>query len=68
MSRLVFSTSTELIVLPSEAVVCIGADGNYSMIKTAGGDSYTLTMQLGVIERRIAGMIGPDDNRFIRIG
>lgn len=66
--KIIFATSTELVALPPAAVVCISADGNYSMIRTASGDTYTLTLQLGVIERRIASMIDESDNRFIRIG
>lgn len=66
MKELIFATSTELVRIPCEAVVCITADGNYSVIKTADGSSYVLTMQLGQIEKRIADSV--NDNSFIRIG
>lgn len=65
---LLFATSTELIRIPSDAVVYITADGNYSAITMADGSSYVLTMQLGHIERRIADIVEDNDNRFIRIG
>lgn len=65
---LVFSTTTEAIRIPSDTVVHITADGNYSAIHVADGSTYTLTMQLGHIERRISEMVDRDDNRFIRIG
>ncbi|MCH5231410.1 MAG: LytTR family transcriptional regulator [Muribaculaceae bacterium] len=66
--NLLFSTSTELIRVPTEAVVFISADGNYSSIKMADGGEYVLTMQLGQMEKRISEMVDPNDNRFIRIG
>lgn len=65
---LIFTTSTELIRVPKDAVVYIGADGNYSSINTIDGGEYVLTMQLGQMEKRISEMVEPDDNRFIRIG
>lgn len=66
--RLVFTSSSELLRVPAGTVVYIAADGNYSAITTADGESFVLTMQLGQIERRISEMLDNDDNRFIRIG
>lgn len=66
--HLVFTTSTEMVRVPSAAVVYIAADGNYSVITMADGGDYVLTMQLGLIEKRIADMLENNDNRFIRIG
>lgn len=69
MSRhLIFSTSTEMVRIPSDAVVFIAADGNYSAITTADGKNFVLTMGLGHIERRISQLLDPSDTRFIRIG
>lgn len=66
--RLLFSTSTEVLCVPSDAVVFITADGNYSAITMADQNNYVLTMQLGQIERRISEMVDTTDHRFIRIG
>lgn len=66
--RLIFTTSAELLYVPVDVVVYITADGNYSAITMADGGNYVLTLQLGQIERRIAGMLDENDNRFIRIG
>jgi len=66
--RLVFTTSTEMLRVPSGTVVYVAADGNYSVITTADGENFVLTLQLGQIERRIADMLEENDNRFIRIG
>ena len=65
---LTFSTSGELIRVPSEAVVLITADGNYSVITLADGSEYVLTLQLGQIERKLMDFVTSSDNRFIRIG
>lgn len=66
--NLVFHTSTELVRIPAEAIVYIIADGNYSAIKMVDGHEYTLTLQLGQIERQIAEMVEANYNYFIRIG
>lgn len=66
--RLVFITTTEILRVPSDTVVYISADGNYSTVTTIGGETFVLTLQLGQIERRIADMLDENDNRFIRIG
>lgn len=65
---LLFTSSTELVRVPVDAVVFIVADGNYSTITMADGSEYVLSLQLGQIERRIAERISQDDNRFLRIG
>ena len=65
---LTFATSIDLVRVPAGALVCITADGNYSTIFMADSSEHVVTLQLGQIERRIAELIGPDDNRFIRIG
>lgn len=66
--KLTFSTTSEFVRLPSEAVVSVTADGNYSTITTVDGAQYVLTLQLGQVERRISEMLEQNDNRFIRIG
>ena len=63
-----FSTTSELLRVPVGAVVYIEADGNYSTIITADGVKHMLTLQIGQIERRIAGIVEAGDHRFIRIG
>ena len=66
--NLLFTTATELIRVPSDSIVFITADGNYSSIKMADGGEYVLTLQLGQMERKIAEMVDENDNRFVRIG
>lgn len=66
--RLTFSTAGETVRLLANALVCVTADGNYSTLHTAHGDTFTLTLQLGVVERRIAMMMPEGSDTFIRIG
>lgn len=66
--HIVFATSTEVLRVPSHAVVYVSADGNYSTITTIDGENFVVTQQLGQIERRIAETLDANDNRFIRIG
>lgn len=65
---IVFSTSTETVRIPLDAVIYITADGNYSAITMADGKGFTLTLQLGQIEQILEHKLEPQDNRFIRIG
>lgn len=67
-SILSFSTMTELLRVPAGAVVCVKADGNYSSLVTIDGNEHVLTLQLGQLEQRIAGMVEVGDQRFVRIG
>lgn len=39
--RLVFATSTELVRVPSDTVVYITAEGNYSVVTMADGGNFT---------------------------
>lgn len=66
--HLLFTTSTELVRVPSAAIVYFRADGNYSAIIMADGEEYVLTLQLGQIEHRIEQLLEDGDHRFIRIG
>lgn len=66
--NLLFSTSSELIRVPTDAVVFVTADGNYSAITMVDCAKYVLTLQLGQIERQISEIVDVGDNRFIRIG
>lgn len=65
---LFFPSSVELLRVPVESVVYIGANGNYSSIKLVDGTDYVLTMQLGQIEDRINNVSDDVIDRFVRIG
>ncbi len=65
--RLTFSTAYELLRVPSDAVVYIEADGNYSTLHLANGESSVVSMQLGQIVYLILNTVEPGDERFVRI-
>ena len=65
---LMISTSTEMIRLREEEVVCITSDGNYSHICAIGGESFIVASQLGKIERLISEQLHSSYGYFIRIG
>ena len=50
---LMLSTSTEMVRLREESIVCITSDGNYSHICAIGGDTFIVSSQLGQIEQLI---------------
>lgn len=65
---LVFSTTTEIVRIPVDAIAYIVADGNYSTLFTADAEHYVVTLQLGQVEIHLAECLSEADNRFIRIG
>jgi DNA-binding LytR/AlgR family response regulator len=65
---LMVSTSTEMVRLREENVVCITADGNYSHICAIGGENFIVASQLGQIERLIGEQLRSSYGYFIRIG
>ena len=65
---MVISTSTELVRVAPEKIVCISADGNYCTLILADDTTRTLTFQLGQLEQMIASQLGVEGNTFIRIG
>ena len=65
---LMISTTTEMVRLREENVVCITADGNYSHICAIGGENFIVASQLGQIERLIGEQLRSSYGYFIRIG
>lgn len=65
---LMVSTSTEMIRLREENVVCITSDGNYSHICAIGGETFIVSSQLGQIEKLISEQLHSSYGYFVRIG
>ena len=65
---LMISTSTEMVRLREENVVCITSDGNYSHICAIGGEIFIVASQLGQIERLIGEQLRSSYGYFVRIG
>ena len=62
------STTTEMVRLREECVVCITSDGNYSHISAIGGETFIVSSQLGQIEQLIGEQLHSSYGYFIRIG
>ncbi len=65
---LIISTSVDLVRAASDEIVFISSDGNYSSIVFTCGESRMVTMQLGQVERLLAGQLTHSGVDFIRIG
>lgn len=65
---IVISKGTELLRVPSDRLVYISADGNYSNIVTQDNRSKMVSFQLGQIEDLIGDQLGDSGNSFIRLG
>ena len=64
----VISKGTELLRVPSDRLVFISADGNYSNIMTQDNHSKMVSFQLGQLEDLIGDQLGDAGNHFIRLG
>lgn len=67
-SLLTIINDKELFRFRSDRIVCVASDGNYSTIRMADGDKRMVTCQLGQLERLMGDQLGPDGEKFIRIG
>ena len=65
---LMLSTSTEMVRLREESIVCITSDGNYSHICAIGGETFIVSSQLGQIEQLIGEQLHSSYGYFVRIG
>ena len=66
--HLIISTSTELVRIAPERIVCITSDGNYSTLVQADNAARLLSNQLGQIEKMMSSQLGAEGNALIRIG
>ena len=61
------STKTELIRFPSDRLMFISAEANYSMIHLEDGFSYLVAYQIGQLEDMITDQLGEARMHFLRI-
>ncbi len=57
--KLIYKSTAGIIVIDPADIICIEADGNYSLFKLIGGRTETITVQLGKIASQL-----PADNFF----
>ena len=65
---LTISTSSDLVRIAPDSIVCVTSDGNYSTIVQADGMHRVVTLQLGQIEALISKQLGDEGGLFVRIG
>lgn len=66
--HLVISKGTELHRFPLDALICVSAEGNYSLFLTLDGRETLICMQLGQVEELMDEQLGTSGDRYIRIG
>ena len=66
--HLVISKGTELHRFPLDALICVSAEGNYSLFLTLDGRETLICMQLGQVEELMDEQLGASGDRYIRIG
>ena len=63
MTRFIsISSNAELLRIPSEFLMFITADGNYSKVYIKGGESRLVSFQLGQLEDLIAEQLGEEQS------
>lgn len=69
MSRFIsISSSTELLRIPSDILMYITAEGNYSEVFLQDGTHRLVSFQLGQMVDLLEEQLGEDESPFIRIG
>lgn len=66
--EIIISNATELLRISAFDIMCIKADGNYSIINMTDGDERIVLFQLGQLEQMLNEQLGADASLFIRIG
>jgi len=68
MKHIIISKGTELLRIPSDCLMYVSSDGNYSNVVSADGRVHIVTIQLGQIEDLIAEQLGDTGGNFLRLG
>ncbi len=65
---IVISKGTEFLRIPSDCLMFVSADGNYSNVVTIDGEKRLVSLQLGQIEDLIGDQLGERGGNFLRLG
>lgn len=68
MKHIVFSKGTELLRVPTDRLMYVSSDGNYSNVVTLDGVKRLVSLQLGQIEDLIGDQLGDSGGNFLRLG
>lgn len=65
---IVISKGTEFLRVPSDRLMYVSSDGNYSNVVTLDGEKRLVALQLGQIEDLIGDQLGDHGGNFVRLG
>ncbi len=65
---LIISKGTELLRFLPDSILCIAAEGNYSIVYTLDGEHCLVSAQLGQVEELLGKQLGEGAKEFIRMG
>lgn len=68
VKHIVFSKGTELLRVPTDRLMYVSSDGNYSNVVTLDGEKRLVSLQLGQIEDLIGDQLGDSGGNFLRLG
>lgn len=68
VKHIVISKGTELLRVPTDRLMYISSDGNYSNVVTLDGQTRLVSLQLGQIEDLIGDQLGDNGGNFLRLG
>lgn len=68
MPHIVLTKGTELLRIPTDRLMYVSSDGNYSNVVTQDGRSQLVCMQLGQVEDAIGSQTETDGSVFLRVG
>ena len=65
---LTITNANELVRIAVDSLICVVADGDYSIIRTCDGEKRTVAIQLGIMEELIHRQLHSKEEEFVRIG
>ena len=68
VKHIVIAKGTEFLRVPSDRLMYISSDGNYSNVVTLDGEKRLVSLQLGQIEDLIGDQLGDHSGNFLRLG
>ena len=68
VKHIVISKGTEFLRVPSDRLMYVSSDGNYSNVVTLDGEKRLVSLQLGQIEDLIGDQLGDHGGNFLRLG
>ena len=68
VKHIVISKGTEFLRIPSDRLMYVSSDGNYSNVVTLDGEKRLVSLQLGQIEDLIGDQLGDHGGNFLRLG